>query len=218
MDYRTLTISREYGSGGARVAQILAEWLGWKLLDGALIDAIARAAHVDMSVVQHYDEHVESWLRSLNQQAMRAAALAAGIALNGQNCFDEDMMTALTRQIVEQAYSTGNCVIVGRGAQCILQRQPGVYHVFVYAPFRERLHRLRQRLGSAVNVEHRIQEIDSARAQYLHQRFATKWNDPHLYNLMISSSEDESATARIIFYAMTGRSQTESEHLQSTSG
>ena len=56
MDYRVLTVNREFGSGGGRIAQTIAEWLGWKLLDRDIIDAIAYAAHVDSKVVRHYDE------------------------------------------------------------------------------------------------------------------------------------------------------------------
>lgn len=51
MDYRVLTVSREFGSGGGRIAQSIAKRLGWKLLDGALIDEIACAAHVDAGIV-----------------------------------------------------------------------------------------------------------------------------------------------------------------------
>ena len=71
MKYRVLTVNREFGSGGGRIAQKIAECLGWKLLDRDIIDAIAYAAHVEPKVVQRYDEHVQSWLRRLNQQAMR---------------------------------------------------------------------------------------------------------------------------------------------------
>ena len=47
MDYRVLTVSREFGSGGGRIAQSIAKRLGWKLLDAAMIDEIACAAKVD---------------------------------------------------------------------------------------------------------------------------------------------------------------------------
>jgi cytidylate kinase len=207
MSYRVLTVSREFGSGGGRIAKTVADWMGWKLLDSALIDAIACAAHVEPREVSHYDEHVESWLRRLNRQAMRATALAAGFALDSSNCFDPDVMTELTRQIVEQAHATGECVIVGRGAQCILQRKTDTFHVFVYAPFRDRLLRLRARLGPGIKVESRMRAIDEERAQYLQQRFAKRWNDPHLYDLMIASHEDETPAARLIYEAMTGQSR-----------
>jgi cytidylate kinase len=205
MDYRVLTISREFGSGGGRIAKTIADRLGWKLLDSALIESIACAGHVDAKVVSRFDEHVEGWLRRMNRQAMRGAALTAGVVLDERGCFDEDVMTDLTRQIVEHAHADGNCVVVGRGAQCILQSKADVFHVFVYAPFRLRMHRLRTRLEPGANIEQRIHAVDGERAHYLRLRFGKEWNNPHLYDLMISSGEDEDKTARVIEFAITGR-------------
>jgi cytidylate kinase len=204
MRYRVLTVNREFGSGGGRIAQTIAGWLGWKLLDREIIDAIAYAAHVDAKMVQHYDEHVVSWLRRLNQQAMRSAALAAGLELGEDSVFDAEEMVKITQKIVGQAYSDGNCVIVGRGAQCVLQHKPDVYHVFVYAPLRDRILRLRNRLEKGANVEQRIRTVDSERAKYLQEYFGKNWCNMHLYDLMISSCENEDATARAILHAMQG--------------
>jgi cytidylate kinase len=202
MDYRVLAVSREFGSGGGRIAQSIAKQLGWKLLDGALIDEIACAAHVDAGIVSRFDEHVDGWLSRMNRQAMRGAALAAGVALEQEKCFDEDVMTDLTRQVIDRAYVAGNCVIVGRGAQCILQPRDDVFHVFVYAPMRVRLQRLRTRLEPGTHIEQRIREVDAGRAHYLKLRFGKEWHNPHLYDLMISSGEDEERTARVIEFAM----------------
>jgi cytidylate kinase len=96
-------------------------------------------------------------------------------------------------------------VVVGRGAQCILQSKADVFHVFVYAPFRLRMHRLRTRLEPGANIEQRIHAVDGERAHYLRLRFGKEWNNPHLYDLMISSGEDEDKTARVIEFAITGR-------------
>ncbi len=205
MEYRVITVNREFGSGGGRIAQTIARRLGWKLLDRDIIDAIAYAAHVDAKQVQQYDEHVASWLKRLNQQAMRSAALAAGLELAEGSVFDADEMVAITQKVVEEAYSQGNCVIVGRGAQCVLQHKPDVYHVFIYAPYRERIKRLRERLEHGANVEQRIRKVDEERAKYLQQYFGKCWNDPHLYDLMISSCRDEEATAQVILFAMMGK-------------
>lgn len=202
MEYRVLTVSREFGSGGGRIAQSIAKRLGWKLLDSALIDEIACEAKVDAGVVSRFDEHVEGWLARMNRQAMRGAAMAAGVALKEEKCFDPDVMADLTRQIIEHAYDAGHCVIVGRGAQCILQAKADVFHVFVYAPRRVRIHRLRRRLEPGADIEQRLQAVDDERALYLKQRFGKDWKNPHLYDLMISSGEDEERTARVIEFAM----------------
>jgi cytidylate kinase len=203
MAYRTLTISREYGSGGANIAKILAERLGWELLDHQLIDAIARAGHVDAKVVTRLDERAESWLARINRDAMRAASVGAGIVADAGVCFDPDVMTELTRLIIEEAHTHGNCVIVGRGAQCILQNKPDVFHAFVYAPLHDRVARLQKRLGTEVHIERRIHAVDSERAHYLRQRFFKEWNDPHLYDMMICSHRGEEATAKVILCALT---------------
>ena len=204
MHYRVLTVNREFGSGGGRIAQTIARNLGWKRLDKDIIDAIAYQAHVDVKEVHRYDEHVESWLRRINQQAMRSAALAAGLELSENALFDAEEMVRISQNIIQQAYHDGNCVIVGRGSQCVLQHKPDAFHVFVYAPHRERIVRLRQRLPEGVDVEARIRSIDGERAQYLQQYWRKYWLNPHLYDIMISSQDGEDETARIIQSAMTG--------------
>jgi cytidylate kinase len=205
VNYRILTVNREFGSGGGRIAQTIAEWLGWKLLDRDIIDAIAYAAHVDSKVVRHYDEHVDSWLRRINQQAMRGAALAAGLELGDNSVFDAEEMVKLSQSIIQKAHEEGNCVIVGRGSQCVLQHRPDVFHVFVYAPLKERILRLRTRLEKGADIEQRLRTVDGERAKYLQQYYGKSWCNLHLYDLLISSREDEDQTARAILYAMTGR-------------
>jgi cytidylate kinase len=205
VEYRVLTVNREFGSGGGRIAETIAERLGWKLLDRDIIDAIAYAAHVDKKVVRHYDEHVDSWLRRINQQAMRSAALAAGLQLGENSVFDAEEMVKLSQKIIEKAYTDGNCVIVGRGSQCVLQHKPDVFHAFVYAPYKERIQRLYERLEKGANAESRLRTVDEERAKYLQQYYGKCWTNPHLYDLMISSHEDENTTTNVILYAMTGK-------------
>ncbi len=202
--FRALTVSREFGSGGGRIAVTLARWLGWKLLDNEIILKIAAAARVDSKVVRHYDEHVDSWLRRMNEDAIRGVAMAAGRPLKEEDIFDAHVMDALTRKIIEEAYDSGNCVIVGRGSQCILQNKADCFHVFVYASLRERMERLKKRLEPGTDIEQRIRTVDAERAKYLAQRFNRSWCDPHLYDLLIRSREDEDFTARVILNAMTG--------------
>lgn len=204
MKYRALTVAREFGSGGGRIANTVAGWLGWKLLDNELITAIARAARVDSKIVRHYDERVDSWLQRLNEEAVRGIAMAAGRPFNEEDIFDARVMAQLTRKIIEEAYASGNCVIVGRGAQCILEHKADVFHAFVYASVRDRMHRLASRLEPGADIAERIRKVDTERARYMHQTFGRNWCDHRLYELMARSAEDEDATARVIYYAMTG--------------
>jgi cytidylate kinase len=202
MKYRVLTVNREFGSGGGYIAQRIAEQLGWKLLDRDIIDAIAYDAHVDSKVVQRYDEHVQSWFRRLNQQAMRGAALAAGIELADNAVFDAEEMVKISQKVIEEAWTEGNAVIVGRGSQCVLQHKTDVFHAFVYAPCKERVERLKERLEPSVNLEQKMKAVDAERAKYLQEYYGKNWLNPHLYGLMLSSSGGEAETARLILEAM----------------
>jgi cytidylate kinase len=204
MQYRALTVAREFGSGGGRIAKTVAQWLGWKLLDNEIITAIAQRARVDSHVVRHYDEHADSWLRRINEEAIRGVAMASA-PLAKNEIFDSQTMLELTRRIIEEAYSAGNCVIVGRGAQCILQHKQDAFHVFVYAPLRDRMRRLKTRLEPETDIEQRIRVVDGERARYLRKAYEVNWCDHHLYDLMISSKEDEDETARAIYYALCGK-------------
>jgi cytidylate kinase len=82
-----------------------------------------------------------------------------------------------------------------------------VFQVFVYAPLQDSVRRLCARIPTAINVEHQLRAINEERAKYIYQRFGNNWRDAHLYDLMISSDENEDMTARIILYVMSGAEQ-----------
>jgi cytidylate kinase len=96
-------------------------------------------------------------------------------------------MAALAQNIIEEAHRQGDCVIVGRGAQCVLRDRKDVFHVFIYAPWAERVARVRQRLPGKKEIEELIRSTDRQRADYIRTYFGCNWMDPHLYHLMICS-------------------------------
>ena len=134
MIYRVLTVAREYESGGDRIAALVARRLGWKLLDSALIDEIANLAHVDPQLARKFDERVDSWVHRVSRRGLWYGAFDAVAVLPETGVFDAETMALLARAVIEHAWETGNCVIVGRGGQCVLQNRPDVFHVFLFAP------------------------------------------------------------------------------------
>ena len=204
MSYKVLTIEREFGSGGEAIAEKLATWLGWRLLDEELLNAIAQAAHVDPEVVRLYDETSSSRIPRITSRGGRATANHSGNSASENAFFDSAMMGEFSHRIMEEATSRGGAVIVGRGAQCILQNKQDIFHVFIYAPLQQRIQRLSGSLPPGSNVEQRIRSVDQERTEFLLQRFGKTWNSHQLYDLMISSSQGEDRTARMLLYAMTG--------------
>ena len=153
--FRVLTIAREYGSGGAVVGRNISEQLGWKLLDKAFIENIARAAKVDPQLARRFDERTDSWLERLAHQGAGhwRGAFEGAVIVSPPDFFDAETMAALAQNMIEEASQRGNCVIVGRGAQCVLRGRKNVLHVFIYAPWAERVARVQQRLPGTTDIE-----------------------------------------------------------------
>jgi len=119
--FRVVTIAREYGSGGAAIARRVAQNLGWRLLDNDLVAAVARWANVDIRTARLYDECVDSWWHRINRAGVWSAAIMAGASPADVQFFDADAIAAIAQEVILRAASKGNCVIVGRGAQCVLR-------------------------------------------------------------------------------------------------
>jgi cytidylate kinase len=205
--FRVVTVAREYGSGGGIIARAAAEKLRWNLLDRALIGAVARTAGVDAHTVQRYDEHVESWWHRFNRGGIRSAAIFAGIPPHDAQCFDAETEAAFARQVMLKAAARGCCVIVGRGAQCVLQDREDVLHVFIYAPWAERVERVRARSESSQDVEQLTRMTDHDRAVYIRTYYGCDWKDPHLYHMMISSQIGTEMAAWMIVNAVNGEAR-----------
>jgi len=202
--FRVVTVAREYASGGGRIAQLLADRLGWKLLDRCLVEKIAQAASVEPQVAEKYDERLDPWFNRLAEVLWQSPGLKGYIAGPVPNWFDAEVAARLTRRVIEEAAAIGDCVIVGRGSQCILQRRKDAFHVFIYAPRGERLERLRRRDArlTKAEAEKKLGAQDEVRAAYVRDHFGQDWSNRHLYQLMISSSLGEEAVVSIILSAM----------------
>ncbi len=202
--YRIITVAREFGSGGGPIAEKLAARLGWELLDNALIERIAQHAQVSASLCARFDEQLDSWVHRLSKQAFGRGAFE-GVA--NASMFDGDAMAALARQLIEEAAEIGNCVVVGRGAQCILQARRDVFHVYVYAPMAERIRRAGERFGPDRATPDAIRAIDRERAAYVKHHYGCEWANPHLYDAMFCSGIGEDNVADAILAAMNLQSQ-----------
>jgi cytidylate kinase len=199
--FRVVTVAREYGSGGAAVANALAARLGYQLLDRALIERIAEAARIDPDLVARFDEHVDPWVKRIGR-ALWYGGFEAVAVVDENDVVNADRMAAVSARIVEEAAAAGNCVIVGRGGQCLLHGRRDVLHVFVYAPRQERLRRLRARLGPGADVELALEETDRERAAYIRRHFDESWLDRRLYDLMVNAALGEDAVVSIILAAL----------------
>jgi cytidylate kinase len=199
--FRVVTVAREYGSGGAAVATLLAARLGYQLLDRALIARIAEAARIDPELARKFDEHVDPWVRRIGH-ALWYGGFESVAVVDENDVVNADRLAVLSGRVIEQAATAGGCVIVGRGGQCLLRGRPDVFHVFVYAPREERLRRLRARLGPGADIELVLEETDRERAAYVRRHFSEDWLDRRLYHVMVNAAIGEPAAVAAILGAL----------------
>jgi CMP/dCMP kinase len=201
MIYRALTISREYGSGGAKVASLIASELGWKLVDKELIEEISRRGRVSPEEAEAFDERVDPWIHRITR-SIWSLGVDGVSAIAPLDVFDAERAAVVTKQIIEEVYKSGNCVIVGRGAQFILRDKKDVFHAFLYGSFEDRVNRIKQRVKPGTDVKALIRTMDQERLEYLRLHFKQNRLDPHLYDLMINSKDQSEKVAKIILDAM----------------
>jgi len=116
--------------------------------------------------------------------------------------FDANAMASLSQRMIEEAADIGNCVIVGRASQCILQKRVDAFHVFIYAPRGERLRRVRSWHASRAEADLAMDARDQERAALIRRYFNQDWSNRHLYDLMISSKLGEEVVLSTILSAM----------------
>ena len=185
--YRVITIEREFGSGAAEIAASLAEHLHWKLWDQALTQEIASVAHVDPSAVMCCDERRDSTFHRLAKTFWRGS-YQRSMELNTAAPFDTDRFVAISEQVMRKVASTGNCVIVGRGAPYFLRERPDVFHVFLYAPRAEKIRRLRELGKSNSEAEELVDTVDRDRIEFVKHYFNADWPTRCLYHMMINTA------------------------------
>jgi len=185
--FNVVTISREYGSGGGTLAEMLSRRLGWKLVNQSLVVEVAKRAKVDPEIAARYDECVDPWFHSLVKGLWQGGYEGLATRVDTQ-MVDSEAMARLAGEIIREAAELGECVIVGRGGQCILRQRHDVFHVSVFGPQQQKIQRMRGRLAPGTDAERFMDETDRRRASYIRRFYGEDWKDRRLYHLVISSA------------------------------
>ncbi len=185
---RVITITHQCGTGGTQLASLIARKFGWELLDHHLVNRMARIADLDAATAAQFDEQAARWWRGLRHAGINPAAGCPNVSPRWLDEIDQDSVHDLATQLVQAAADSGECVVVGRGAQCLLQGRSDVFNVLVYAPIEKRVQALQARWPEHSDARALITEMDSQRAEYIYQYYGRDWLDPMLYDLCVSVS------------------------------
>ena len=160
---RIVTISREFGSGGRELGKRLAEALHIPCYDHEIIEMIAKENGFNEDYVAHMSE------KSI--EAAYPLTIGHRFGVPPFQIMDQPIRVAVAqRQILENFAKSGDCVIVGRGADVILKAYKPL-NIFVYADKESKIERCQRRAPAGENmtaseIEKRMKQIDRNRSQH----------------------------------------------------
>ena len=141
-----ITVSRELGSEGDRIAEMLVAELGYRWVDKGLLAQMAQEAGMDEEAVLALERSIPNRARFTSTD-MRSLYSKQPGAWEKKGALDDETYRRIVRETMEQYAAEGNVIIIGRGGQMVLRDHPAALHVHLYAPAELRAHRVAERTG-----------------------------------------------------------------------
>ncbi len=172
-----ITITRQFGSMGRPIAKKVSEILGIEYYDRYIVDNAAKKLNLPISEVSDNEEIAKSSFFNMRYPL-------------GMGTTDiQDEIFAAQKKIILELQEKETCIIVGRCADHILNGFPNVMHVFIYAPYAERLKNCVERLNMQPEEAKRmIASVDKAREAYHRHYCGHNMADKDYKHILLDSS------------------------------
>jgi cytidylate kinase len=188
-----ITISREYGCGAREFATVLAEKLGYSVLEKELVAQVAENLNITQSEAALFEKG-SRLLRFLDRYTSHTVKRVVD---RSYGRLDDRSYYDVTSKLVLQVAAEGNVIILGWGAQCILEDYPDTFHLRVVKSLKDRIQYVkadRPTLDSRTAQE-LLEREDAEKASYIEHYFNRALNDPHLYHMVLNLSRISSTQA-----------------------
>jgi len=170
----TICFSRKTGVGALEVAHILAQRMGYKVVDREILEYIANRARLSEKTVSLFDERYPGKIREFLSLAF------------GEKAF---IKSDYARQLFSAVFSIsglGPAIFVGRGAHLLLPRERVLAVRFLCSkPYRIK------RLASILNAteegaENKLDRIDKEQRDFFKSVYGKKDASPYEFDLVIN--------------------------------
>ena len=171
-----ISISREHGTGGKEIARKVAQKLELKFFDK---EEIKKFAIENLLIESTYnDDELYKFYLSLDAEK------------------DSIIKQAETIKMIA---SKNNCVIVGRCADYILKDNPNLIKVFLYAPSKYRINKIKEMYQDThKEAEKHVVQSDKSRASYYEIIANKKWGEKENYDICLDCSIGNDKVVNII--------------------
>lgn len=176
---KVITVNREFGSLGRKIAQLVADKMNYKYYDRDIIEMAAKELRGNIDKLSAFEG------KTISVFGKMMYPLGLGTADM------QDKLYEMEKSIIIELATTEDCVIVGRCSDFILQDCAIVdmLNVFIYAPYKMRL----ELCGSELNLSPSqavkyIDGVDKARHTFYKYHTGENFHSTKYRQLMIDSS------------------------------
>ena len=203
-----ITINREVGSGGRTVGRKLAEKLGVKYCDKAVIDGLTHKFGLSPERIEEIKAQKKSWWNDVNNY-YQTLVNSASQPMEADVKLDNAIMFETEKRILQELASQSSCVVAGRTGFMVFREWPNHLNVFIQASMEHRIKRIMNRrdvtLDEARNI---IAKMDATREAYIKKYEDTTRYDTRNYHLVISMddlSEDDAVEVILDYINRTSK-------------
>ena len=200
-----ITLNRELGSGGRTVGRILAERLGVKYYDKAVIDGLTKEFGLTPDFIEELKGKKMSWWGQFC--SYYNAVVTSSMPMEMEPLLTAESMMETEMRILQQLAAQESCVVAGRSGFFVFRSWPNHLSVFIQSSMESRIARLMEKRGmdrkTAIKT---IEEVDKARENFTRKYADASRHDTRNYDLVIRMDGLTEADAADIIMAYIERS------------
>ena len=184
-----ITINREVGSGGRTVGRKLAEKLGVRFCDKAIVEGLTKKFGLDIDRIEEIKAQKKSWWNDINNYyntlvSSASQPMDADVKLDNASIFETE------KRILQEIAAQSSCVVAGRTGFMVFRHWPNHLCVFIQASMEHRIERVMKRQNlSKEEARDVIAKLDASRETYIKKYEDTSRYDTRNYQLVISMDD-----------------------------
>ena len=205
-----ITINREAGSGGRTVGRKLAEKLGVKYCDKAIVEGLTKKFGLSIERIEEIKAQKKSWWKDINNY-YNTLVNSASQPMDAQVKLDNTSIFETEKRILQELAAQSSCVVAGRTGFMVFRQWPNHLNIFIQASMEYRVKRIMNKENvSDEKARNIIAKLDADRETYIKKYENTSRYDTRNYQLVISMddlSEDDAVEVIMDYIDRTGKSK-----------
>lgn len=175
-DQLIISISREFGSGGHAIANMLAERLQLPLFDKNILQEIAEERDLNHKHLAKYDEVPKNQLFTRTVKGFSSS-------------LEENIANLQFDYLRKKAENGDSFVVVGRCAETVLRDFPCMVSIFILGDKKDKIQRIMERENMSKNEAGIYMVRQNKKRKNYHNYYSdVKWGDSRNYDISINSS------------------------------